>query len=203
MTESSSSFHGELIELVAELRSGKLEVQEYLDRLKQRFDSREESLQAFLPEPGRFDRLREESKALHFRFPRPEARPPLFGVPVAVKDIFHVEGFATRAGSRLPEDRLAGPEARSVTRLKQAGALILGKTITTEFAYFAPGPTRNPHHKEHTPGGSSSGSAAAVGAGIAPLALGTQTIGSITRPQPHSAVWSATNPATSASRERE
>ena len=67
-------------------------------------------------------------------------------------------------------------------RLKDAGALILGKTVTTEFAYFAPGPTRNPHNLDHTPGGSSSGSAAAVAAGFCALALGTQTIGSIIRP---------------------
>jgi len=75
-----------------------------------------------------------------------------------------------------------GPEASSVTKLKQAGALVLGKTVTTEFAYFYPGPTRNPVNIEHTPGGSSSGSAAAVAAGFCSLALGTQTIGSINRP---------------------
>jgi Asp-tRNA(Asn)/Glu-tRNA(Gln) amidotransferase A subunit family amidase len=77
---------------------------------------------------------------------------------------------------------LQGSEAPSVTALRQAGALILGKTVTTEFAYFAPGPTRNPHNPAHTPGGSSSGSAAAVGAGLAPLTFGTQTIGSVNRP---------------------
>jgi Asp-tRNA(Asn)/Glu-tRNA(Gln) amidotransferase A subunit family amidase len=82
----------------------------------------------------------------------------------------------------LPQDVLAGQEAQSVTQLKQAGALILGKTVTTEFAYFAPGPTRNPHNLAHTPGGSSSGSAAGVAAGLCPLALGTQTIGSVIRP---------------------
>src|SRR5690606_25275669 len=75
-----------------------------------------------------------------------------------------------------------GPEAEVVTALRRAGALILGKTVTTEFAYFQPGPTRNPHHPDHTPGGSSSGSAAAVAAGYCPLALGTQTIGSVIRP---------------------
>jgi Asp-tRNA(Asn)/Glu-tRNA(Gln) amidotransferase A subunit family amidase len=101
---------------------------------------------------------------------------------VGVKDIFHVEGFTTQAGSRLPSDLIQGAEAKSVTRLREAGALIFGKTVTTEFAYFSPGPTRNPHHPEHTPGGSSSGSAAAVAAGFCHLALGTQTIGSIIRP---------------------
>jgi Asp-tRNA(Asn)/Glu-tRNA(Gln) amidotransferase A subunit family amidase len=106
----------------------------------------------------------------------------LSGVLVGVKDIFHVAGFETRGGSRLPPEALQGPEAASVTALRQAGALVLGKTVSTEFAYFAPGPTRNPWNPEHTPGGSSSGSAAAVGAGLATLALGTQTIGSILRP---------------------
>ncbi|MEJ2750306.1 MAG: amidase, partial [Anaerolineae bacterium] len=114
--------------------------------------------------------------------PDPTNRPPLFGLPIGVKDIFHVDGFITRAGSQLPPEILQGDEAKSVTILRQAGVLILGKTVTTEFAYFAPGPTRNPHNPAHTPGGSSSGSAAAVAAGLCPFAFGTQTIGSINRP---------------------
>ena len=153
-----------------------------LDRLEAHFAEREPGLQAFLPEAGRFERLRREERRLLTRWPDPQDRPPLFGLPVGVKDIFHVEGFETRGGSRLPPEVLQGPEAPCVTTLKQAGALILGKTVSTEFAYFAPGPTRNPWHPEHTPGGSSSGSAAAVAAGLCPLALGTQTIGSILRP---------------------
>jgi Asp-tRNA(Asn)/Glu-tRNA(Gln) amidotransferase A subunit family amidase len=88
----------------------------------------------------------------------------------------------TGGGSRLPAAALAGAQSAAVAALKRAGALILGKTVSTEFAYFAPGPTRNPRNPEHTPGGSSSGSAAAVAAGYCPLALGTQTIGSIVRP---------------------
>ena len=153
-----------------------------LERCKARFERREPIVQAFLPEEGRFERLEREARDLLGRFPNPEARPPLFGALVGVKDIIHVDGFATRAGSCLPPDVLAGPEAECVSALKSAGALILGKTVTTEFAYFAPGPTRNPHNPEHTPGGSSSGSAAAVAAGTCDLALGTQTIGSIVRP---------------------
>jgi Asp-tRNA(Asn)/Glu-tRNA(Gln) amidotransferase A subunit family amidase len=101
---------------------------------------------------------------------------------VGVKDIFHVDGFATHAGSAVPAEELAGPQAAAVTRLRDAGAVVLGKTVTTEFAYFAPGPTRNPAAPGRTPGGSSSGSAAAVAAGLAPVALGSQTIGSICRP---------------------
>lgn len=152
------------------------------ERLEALFAEREPQVRAFLPEEGRFARLRREFAALEARWPDPEKRPPLFGVPVGVKDIFHVDGFETRAGSRLPPEALRGPEAPSVTALKEAGALILGKTVSTEFAYFAPGPTTNPRNPEHTPGGSSSGSAAAVAAGLCPLALGTQTIGSVLRP---------------------
>src|SRR5205085_3218841 len=88
----------------------------------------------------------------------------------------------TRTGSQLPEELFVGPEATCVGLLREAGVIILAKTISTEFAYFEPGPTRNPHNLEHTPGGSSSGSAAAVAAGFCPLALGTQTIGSTIRP---------------------
>jgi Asp-tRNA(Asn)/Glu-tRNA(Gln) amidotransferase A subunit family amidase len=153
-----------------------------LDQVEAQFEAREPSVLAFMPEAGRFDRLRREARALLERFPDAATRPPLFGVLVGVKDIFHVDGFPTTGGSRLPPTALAGAEAESVTLLKKAGTLILGKTVSTEFAYFAPGPTRNPHNPDHTPGGSSSGSAAAVGAGLCPLALGTQTIGSITRP---------------------
>ena len=166
----------------ASLRSGAVLVTDYLNELEARFSEREPTLHAFVPEPGRFERLRREAEALLETHPTADSRPALFGVPVGVKDIFHVEGFSTRAGSRLPPEELAGAEAEVVTRLRRAGALILGKTATTEFAYFAPAATTNPHDPAHTPGGSSSGSAAAVAAGLCPLALGTQTIGSISRP---------------------
>ena len=162
--------------------TGDLQIGATIDVIEARFAEREGTLRAFVPESGRFDRLRRDVETLVARFPDPAKRPPLFGVPVGVKDIFHVEGLETRAGSRLPPSELAGCEGPAVQSLRDAGALILGKTATTEFAYFAPGPTCNPHDAEHTPGGSSSGSAAAVGAGLCPLALGTQTIGSIGRP---------------------
>jgi Asp-tRNA(Asn)/Glu-tRNA(Gln) amidotransferase A subunit family amidase len=119
---------------------------------------------------------------LAIKHPDPAEWPDLFAVPVAVKDLFGVEGFPTFAGSLLPPDVLPADEAEVVRRLTSAGAIVIGKSVTTEFAYFQPGPTRNPWDTDHTPGGSSSGSAAAVSAGYAPLALGTQTIGSINRP---------------------
>jgi Asp-tRNA(Asn)/Glu-tRNA(Gln) amidotransferase A subunit family amidase len=135
-----------------------------------------------LAEPDRRGRLHRAATALAVAYPEPAGRPSLYGALLAVKDIFHVDGFTTRAGATVPPELFAGPEAACVTRLRQAGALVVGKAVTTEFAYFEPGPTRNPHNLAHTPGGSSSGSAAAVAAGLAPLALGTQTIGSVIRP---------------------
>ncbi len=174
-----------LAELLPDLRSGRRPLADYLSELEYRFAETEPQVLAFLPEPGRFERLRRDAAALEARFPEPATRPRLFGVPVGIKDIFHADGFPTTGGSRLPPEVLRGPQAESVTRLIEAGALILGKTVSTEFAYFAPGPTRNPRSSAgttHTPGGSSSGSAAAVAAGLAPLTLGTQTIGSILRP---------------------
>jgi Asp-tRNA(Asn)/Glu-tRNA(Gln) amidotransferase A subunit family amidase len=159
-----------------------LSIDAYLDRLENRFMAREADVQAFMPEENRFERLHKDAAALLELFPQPLKRPPLFGLPVGVKDIFHVDGFVTRAGSKLPVAALQGREAQSVKLLKQAGALVMGKTVTTEFAYFAPGPTRNPNNLNHTAGGSSSGSAAAVAAGFCSIATGTQTVGSIIRP---------------------
>ncbi|GAA2334345.1 amidase [Streptomyces violaceusniger] len=107
---------------------------------------------------------------------------PLRDVTFAVKDIIDVAGLPTECGSPLRRGRIAGADAWMVDRLRRAGAVPIGKTVTTEFAYFEPGPTRNPHGLAHTPGGSSSGSAAAVAADVVPLALGSQTAGSLTRP---------------------
>lgn len=168
--------------VIEALRSNQLTLPEYLSQVEARFIAREPAVLAFLPERERFARLRLEADALLSRYPDLVKRPPLFGMTVGVKDIFHVKGFVTQAGSKLPAEELQGGEAASVARLKDAGALILSKTVTTEFAYFTPGPTRNPHNPAHTPGGSSSGSAAAVAAGMCSLALGTQTIGSVIRP---------------------
>ena len=166
----------------AALRNDQLDTHAYIDELCNRIDAVEPDIQALIPESGRRERLHIEAEIVRKRFPREENRPPLYGIPVGVKDIFRVDGFPTRAGSELPVEEFAGPEAECVTALRHAGVLILGKTVSTEFAYFEPGPTRNPHNLKHTPGGSSSGSAAAVAAGLCPLAIGTQTIGSVIRP---------------------
>jgi Asp-tRNA(Asn)/Glu-tRNA(Gln) amidotransferase A subunit family amidase len=139
-------------------------------------------IRAFLPEPDRAGRLTAQARETARRWPAAPDRPLLFGVATGVKDVIRVDGLPTAGGSRLPPAALAGPEASVVRRLRESGALIAGKTVTAEFAMVAPGPTRNPRDLRHTPGGSSSGSAAAVAAGLVPLALGTQTIGSVIRP---------------------
>ncbi|MBF0334173.1 MAG: amidase [Alphaproteobacteria bacterium] len=107
---------------------------------------------------------------------------PLHGVPVGVKDVFDTADMPTEWGTPLHEGRRPQRDATAVALLRRAGAVILGKTACTEFSVYTPGPTRNPHDSRRTPGGSSSGSAAAVAAFMAPLALATQTNGSVIRP---------------------
>jgi Asp-tRNA(Asn)/Glu-tRNA(Gln) amidotransferase A subunit family amidase len=107
---------------------------------------------------------------------------PLHGLPVAVKDIIDTTDFPTEHGGEIFLGRQPERDATIVKRLRTAGAIVIGKTVTSQYALFVPGPTRNPHDLKRTPGGSSSGSAAAVAAGFVPVALGTQTNGSIIRP---------------------
>ena len=106
----------------------------------------------------------------------------LYGVVVAVKDIFDTVDMPTCYGSPIYRDHRPTKDASVVTRLRESGAIVLGKTATTEFASSFPSATRNPRNTDHSPGGSSSGSAAAVASGMVPVALGTQTLGSIIRP---------------------
>ncbi|MGI9419779.1 MAG: amidase [Geminicoccaceae bacterium] len=107
---------------------------------------------------------------------------PLHGVPVGVKDIIDTRDMPTENGTVLDAERRPSRDAAVVKRLRAAGAVLLGKTVTTELAYYSPNKTKNPHDPERTPGGSSSGSAAAVASGMAPVAIGTQTNGSVIRP---------------------
>lgn len=115
---------------------------------------------------------------------RQSGRPlgPLHGLPIGLKDIIDTKGIPTENGTPIDAGRVPKADAWIVSRLRAAGAIILGKTVTTECAFMQPGKTRNPHDPAHTPGGSSQGSAAAVGAGMVPLAIGTQTGGSVIRP---------------------
>lgn len=137
-------------------------------------EARDTAIAAFLPEIERRARVEAACAAA--------PAGPLHGVLVGVKDVIHVTGLDTRAGSALPPEALAGDQAKVVDRIEAAGGTVAGKTVTAEFAVAAPGPTRNPRCPGRTPGGSSSGSAAAVAAGMVPLALGTQTVGSVIRP---------------------
>ncbi|MGH7030930.1 MAG: amidase family protein, partial [Stellaceae bacterium] len=113
---------------------------------------------------------------------REPPRGPLHGVPIAVKDLIDTADMPTAYGSPIYRGHQPAADAACVALARAAGAVVLGKTVTTEFATFTPGKTANPRNPAHTPGGSSSGSAAAVADGMAPLALGTQTAGSVIRP---------------------
>lgn len=159
-----------------------LNLSEYINKICNRIDNIEKEIHALIPEPNRRERLIKQAKALEKKYINPDKRPPLYGVLVGIKDIINVDGFITKAGSNLPPDLFSTKEASCVKKLRDLGSIILGKTVTTEFALSEPGPTRNPYNLDHTPGGSSSGSAASVAAGYCPLALGTQTGGSVIRP---------------------
>jgi Asp-tRNA(Asn)/Glu-tRNA(Gln) amidotransferase A subunit family amidase len=125
-----------------------------------------------------FDDSLEQARALD----RGAVRGLLHGLPIGVKDLFDTAGMPTSYGSSIYARHRPAADAAAVALACEAGAIVLGKTVTTEFATFHPGKTRNPHNPDHTPGGSSSGSAAAVADRMVPLALGTQTAGSVIRP---------------------
>ncbi len=165
---------------VTAIAQGKQSLTDHVNAMCDRIDTVDPQVESLLPEEGRRERL--NSDALKVEKYAEQNGALLLGALVGVKDIFHVDGYTTRAGSQVPPELFADGEAECVKILRDAGALIAGKTVTTEFAYFEPGPTRNPHNLAHTPGGSSSGSAAAVAAGICNLSIGTQTIGSVIRP---------------------
>ncbi|PZA10153.1 amidase [Rhodopseudomonas palustris] len=149
-------------------REGTLSSVDYLATCTQRADEAEPWLKAFCYRPPADQITGGEG--------------PLASIPIGVKDIIATAGIPTTNGSRVYADHVPDQDAPIVARIKQLGGIVFGKTVSTEFAWRSPGPTVNPHNPQHTPGGSSSGSAAAVAAGIVPLALGTQTVGSIVRP---------------------
>ena len=167
-------------EAAQRIREGLLTSEELVQACLERIRQVEPTVQAwtFLDEQHALEqaRSRDERK----RSGQPIG--PLHGVPVGVKDIIDTADMPTENGTVLHKGRAPRADAAVVASLRAAGAVILGKTVTTECAYFSPGKTRNPHNPEHTPGGSSSGSAAAVAASMVPLALGSQTAGSVIRP---------------------
>ena len=163
-----------------EIREGRITSAELVCDCLAQVDAVEDKVQAF----AFLDRehvMRQANAAdEHRRHGR--ATGPLHGVPIAIKDIFDTGDMPTEFGSPLWSGRTPREDAEAVARLRAAGAVIFGKTVTAEYAYYHPGKTRNPHDPERTPGGSSSGSAAAVAAGMVPGAIGSQTNGSTIRP---------------------
>ncbi|NBT72926.1 MAG: amidase [Betaproteobacteria bacterium] len=159
---------------------GKLDLMDTIGAHMQYVEHANESIQAFVSLGGK--ELNDQLDQLKAWRDSGQELGPLHGVPVGIKDIIDTEDFPTCYGSPIHEGRYAIADATVVRRLRQAGAVIVGKTATTEFATFYPAKTCNPHSPEHTPGGSSSGSAAAVAAGLVPVALGSQTNGSMIRP---------------------
>lgn len=162
------------------IRDGQLTSEELVDACLKRIAEFEPAVQAWThlnPEYA----LAQARDADKRRF-NAEPVGPLNGVPVGIKDIFDTVDYPTEYGSPIHAGRNTLDDAFAVARLRQAGAVVMGKTVTTEFAVYAPGKTTNPHDPARTPGGSSSGSAAAVAAFMVPLALGSQTNGSTIRP---------------------
>jgi Asp-tRNA(Asn)/Glu-tRNA(Gln) amidotransferase A subunit family amidase len=175
------------VELREHLVEGYSDIEELYAQLLDFAQGVDEGIHAFVNLDPTVVRL----QAAHRKAERARAEPlgRLYGVPVGVKDIIDTLDFPTEFGSPIHAGRYAVADATVVARLRTAGAVVFGKTVTTEFATSVPGPTRNPHAPEHTPGGSSSGSAAAVAAGVVPLALGTQTNGSVLRPASYCGVY--------------
>ena len=169
-----------LVDAAAGIREGRITSSELVEACLARIGEVDAKIEAwaFL---DREHALR-QAKAADDRRKRGDPIGPLHGVPLGIKDIFDTSDYPTEFGSPLWAGRTPRRDAAAVAALRAAGAVIMGKTVTTEYAYFNPGKTRNPHDPERTPGGSSSGSAAAVAVGMVPGAIGSQTNGSVIRP---------------------
>ena len=169
-----------------QVRSGQLSPTDYVGALLDRIDTHEPDLQAWvtIDREAVVSDARQREQELAHGF----AGGPMAAVPVGLKDIFYTAGMKTTACSRIYADFLPEYDATCVTRLKEAGAIILGKAVTTEFATSDPSHSRNPWNREHTPGGSSSGSSVAVASGMCPAALGSQTGGSTCRPAAYNGI---------------
>jgi len=170
-------------DVAAQIRRGETSARAVIDAAIERVQANEETLGAFAHFEPALVRAASDS------CDRAGPHGLLAGVPIGVKDIMDTRDMPTAHGCRHLTARQPQADATVVARLRRAGAIVLGKTTTTECAYFTPAKTRNPHDLERTPGGSSSGSAAAVAAGMVPIALGTQTSGSIIRPAAFCGVW--------------
>jgi Asp-tRNA(Asn)/Glu-tRNA(Gln) amidotransferase A subunit family amidase len=169
-----------IVEASSQIQSGKLNPVELLDQCLRRIDQLEEKVHAWVFVAR--DEARQQAESLTKELKEGKYRGPLHGIPIGVKDIFDVFDWPTAAGSKLWANSVARRDCLVVEKLRQAGTVFVGKTVTTPFASFDPPPTRNPWNLSKTPGGSSSGSAAAVACGMCLGALASQTGGSIARP---------------------
>lgn len=181
-----------LVELSAteasrKIRDGEITSEELIKACLERIEQIEEQVQAWTH--LRAEYAIQQAQAADAHRQAGGALGTLHGIPVGIKDIFNTDALPTENGTVLDSGRQPTEDCRVVSLLKEAGAVIMGKTVTTELAVFAPGKTRNPHNIEHSPGGSSSGSAAAVAAYMVPLAIGTQTNGSMLRPASYCGVY--------------
>ncbi len=169
-----------LTEASFEIQTGRLGPVELLEACLAQIDALEDRIHAWetLDREG----AAAQAQALQEELAGGRSRGPLHGIPIGIKDIMYTKGMRTSAGSKILRDFVPDHDATVVSRLREAGAVILGKTVTTEYACFDPPETLNPWNLAHTPGGSSSGTAAAVAARMCPAALGSQTGGSISRP---------------------
>ena len=165
-------------ELVPALASGKLAVRDLVAALLARVDATDDGIHAW----AHLDRDRALAQAARLDALPAAQRGSVIGLPLGVKDIVDTADLPTQLGSPVGAGRRPERDARCIARWRAAGGFVLGKTVTTEFAFMHPGPTANPWNPRHTPGGSSSGSAAAVALGQVPAAIGTQTNGSVIRP---------------------
>lgn len=168
------------LDAAARLARGELRPAEYVGTCLKRIDEREGEIHAWRAIDRDLIAKQIEAIDAHRNTGRPLGA--LHGVPVGLKDIVDTRDLPTENGTVIDAGRRPKRDATIVSRLRGAGAVVMGKTVTTELAYYTPAETRNPHDLERTPGGSSSGSAAAVAAGMVPLAVGTQTNGSVIRP---------------------
>ncbi len=159
----------------------------FLERCLEEIETRDTAIGAFVAVDA--DAARREAEASTKRWRAGQPWSAIDGMPIGIKDIMETAVMVTEQGSPLFAGWVGGRDGAAVVALREAGAVIVGKTVTTEFAASHPAGTRNPHDPERTPGGSSSGSAAAVGAGMLPAALGSQVIGSIIRPASYCGVY--------------
>ena len=184
---ASRILHSSALDIAEAVRGGSIDAVEIMQAFLDRIAAVDPAVQAWahldpkwaMSQAEAADNARREGRTLG----------PLHGLPVAVKDIFDTKDLPTEDGTVLHAGRKPSEDAAAVTRLRAAGGVVLGKTVTTELAMYAPGKTRNPHDPSRTPGGSSSGSAAAVASYMAPVGLGTQTNGSVIRPGAYCGVY--------------